>query len=92
MVWYLPKKRSASQPPSSGKKVNADDEGVENILRRSGAICLRQIQEQRRDEEDGEDVPHPVKAEALAAFVADDVADLFRDRRVRIGHAAARGR
>ena len=32
MVLYLPKKRSASQPPSKREKVNADDEGVENVL------------------------------------------------------------
>jgi hypothetical protein len=32
-------------------------------------------------EEDGQNVPHPVKTESLASFVTDDVADLFRDRR-----------
>ena len=74
------------------EKVNADDEGVEDILRRAGAIAFRQIREQRRDEEHRQDVPHPVEAEALATFVADDVADLAGDRRVRVraaGSAAA---
>ena len=43
------------------------------------------IDEQGRDEKGGEDVPHPVEAEPLAAFVADDVANLLRNGRVRIG-------
>ena len=52
------------------------------------ALGFRQIQEQRRDEEDGQDVAHPVEAEALAALVADDVGDLFRNRRLRIRRRA----
>src|SRR6478736_6822168 len=45
------------------KEVNADDEGVKNVLRAPGALCLREIEKQRGDEEDGEDIPHPVKTE-----------------------------
>ena len=49
-----------------------------------GAIALREISEQRCDEEHGQDVPHPVEAEALATFVADDVANLAGNPRVRV--------
>ena len=54
-------------------------------LRRVLAIGFRQVGEQGSDKENGEDVAHPIKAEPLAAFVADDVTDLLRDRRPRIG-------
>ena len=54
------------------------------MLGAPGAITLWQIEKQRRDKEDGENVPHPVKTEPFASLVADDVADLFGDRRVRI--------
>ena len=63
---------------------------MKNVLCAPGAFRLRQIKKQRRDEEDGQNVPHPVKAEALASLVADDVADLFWDRRPRIGSNARR--
>ncbi|HEY5447082.1 MAG TPA: hypothetical protein VIJ87_21975, partial [Pyrinomonadaceae bacterium] len=43
------------------------------------------------DEENGQNVPHPVKTEALASLVADDVADLSWNRRPRIG-SNARGK
>ena len=72
------------------EKVNADDESVKNVLCASGAISLWQIKKQRRDEKDGQNVPHPVKTEALASLVADDVADLSGDRRLRIGRNARR--
>lgn len=52
------------------------------------AFGFRQVKKQRRDEENGQNVPHPVKAEALASLVADDVANLFWDRRRRIGRNA----
>ena len=55
------------------------------------ALGFRQVQQQRRDEEHRQDVAHPVEAEALAALVADDVANLFRDRRLRIGRSARSG-
>ena len=55
------------------------------------AFGFRQVKKQRRDEENGQNVPHPVKAEALASLVADDVANLFRDRRLRIGRNARSG-
>ena len=85
-------KESVGQPTAQQrKKVNADDEGVKHVLRPPGAFPLREIKEERRDEEDGENVPHPVKAEALASLISDDVANLFRDRRPRIGRNVGRG-
>jgi hypothetical protein len=42
------------------------------------------MHQQRRNEEHRQDVAHPVKAEALATFVADDVANLARNLRLRI--------
>ena len=84
-------KKTVSQPTAQQReKVNANDERVENVLRAPGAFCLRQVKKQRRDEEDGQNVPHPVKTEALASLVADDVADLFRDRRLWIQRNACR--
>jgi hypothetical protein len=75
------------------EEIHADDKGVENVLRRAGAVALRQVHQQRRDEEHREDVPHAVKTEALATLVADDVGNLTRDARlgIRRDHAAGRG-
>ena len=85
-------KETVGQPAAQQReKVNADDEGVKHVLRPARAFPLRQIKEERRDEEDRQNVPHPVKAEALASLVSDDVANLFRDRRPRIGRNAGRG-
>src|SRR5687768_3177227 len=64
-----------------GKKVNADHEGMEHMLRRARAIRLRQMLEQRRDQKHRQDVTHAIEAEALAPLVADDVTDLARDWR-----------
>jgi hypothetical protein len=58
---------------------------MKNVFRAVCAFGFRQVMKQRRDEENGQNVPHPVKAEALASLVADDVANLSRDRRLRIG-------
>src|SRR6476619_980192 len=69
---------AVSQPTAQERKeVNADDKSVKNVLRAPGALCLREIEQQRGDEEDGENIAHPVKTESLASFIADDVADLF---------------
>src|SRR5438270_5429707 len=68
------------------KKINADHESVKNILRCVLAVRFRQVEEQRRNQKHRQDVAHPVKAEALATFVADDVADLARDRRLGVWH------
>ena len=74
-----------SQPATEKReKINADDESVKDILGRDCALAFRQIGEQRRNEKDSQDVAHPVEAEPLATFVADDVADLPRNRRFRI--------
>ena len=82
-------KETVGQPAAQQReKVDADDEGVEHVLRRARAIPLRQIGEQRRDEEHRQDVAHPVEAEALATLVADDVADLPGNRRLRVRHGA----
>jgi hypothetical protein len=43
MVWYLPMNRSASQPPSSGEEVNADDERVKHVFCRALAFPFRQM-------------------------------------------------
>ena len=84
-------KETVGQPAAEERKeVNADDEGVKHVLRPAGAFPLREIKEERRDEEDGENIPHPVKAEALASFISDDVANLLRNRRPRIGRNAGR--
>ena len=64
---------------------------MKNVFRAACAFGFRQVKKQRRDEENGQNVPHPVKAEALASLVADDVANLFRDRRLRIGRNARSG-
>ena len=61
---------------------------MKNVLCATSAFRLRQVKKQRRDEENGQNVPHPVKTEALASLVADDVADLFWNRRPRIGSSA----
>ena len=82
----FPKKPVGQPPAEQRKKINADDEGMKYILCRARPIPLGQIGEERRDQEHRQDVAHPVKAEALAAFVADDVADLARDSRVWIRH------
>src|SRR5919106_3673715 len=73
--------KAVGQPAAQQREeVNANDESVENVLSHSGAIFLWQVKKQRRDEEDGQNVPHPVKTEALASLVADYVADLPGDR------------
>ena len=85
-------KKTVGQPAAQQReKVNANDESVKNVLCLSGAIFIRQINKQRRDQEDGQNVPHPVKTETLASLVADDVADLRGDRRLRGGRNARRG-
>src|SRR5262245_8227514 len=82
-------KKPVSQPTAQQwEKVNANHERVKNILGAARAFGLRQIKKQRRDEENRQDVPHPVKTEAFASLVSDDVADLFRDRCLRIGRNA----
>src|SRR5688572_15868703 len=63
------------------EKVNADDEGMEHILRRARAIRLRQILQQRRYEKHRQDVAHAIEAETLASFVANDVTNLAGDGR-----------
>ena len=62
------------------EEVHADDEAVEDVLRRALALRARgQVgQQHRADQERDEDVPHAVEAEALAGFVADDEGDLAR--------------
>src|SRR2546430_10132845 len=83
--------KAVGQPAAQQReKVNANHERVKYVLRAACAVGLRQIKKQRRDEENGQNVPHPVKAEALASFVPDDVADLLRDRRMRIRRNARR--
>src|SRR4051794_25742944 len=77
--------KAVSQPTAKQRKeIHADDEGVENLLRSRTAFRPRQIKKQSLDQKHGQDVAHSVKAEALAAFVADDVADLARDRRLGV--------
>ena len=73
------------------KKVNTDDERVENLLRRRPPRFLGQISEQRGGKEHRQDVAHPVKAEPLATFVANDVTDLSRYRGFRVRHRRLRG-
>lgn len=92
MVLYLPKKTVGQPAAQQREKVNANDESMKNVLCSSGAICLRQVNKQRRDQEDGQNVPHPVKTETLASLVANDVADLPGDRRLRSGQTPARRR
>jgi hypothetical protein len=91
MVLYLPKKTVGQPAAQQREKVNANNESVKNVLCRSGAIFLRQVNKQGGDEEDGQNVPHPVKTETLASLVADDVADLPGDRHLRGGRSARRG-
>jgi hypothetical protein len=80
--------KTVGQPAAEQrKKINADNERVKNILRAALALGFGQIKQQRRNEENGQDVPHPVKTEPFASLVADDVTDLFRNRRVGIGNA-----
>ncbi len=82
---------AVSQPTAQERKeVNADDKSVKNVLRAPGPLCLREIEQQRGDEEDGENIPHPVKTEPLASFIADDVADLFGNGRLWIGNCGRR--
>src|SRR3546814_7002491 len=59
------------------EEVHPDDEDVEDVLRRALAHRLGQVgQQDAADQERHQDVAHAVEAEALAAFVADDVGDL----------------
>jgi hypothetical protein len=78
-------KESVRQPAAQQReKVDANNKGMEDIFRRASPIRLRQIGEQRRDQERRQDIAHPVKAEPLAPLVADDVTDLPGNRRLRI--------
>ena len=61
---------------------------MKNVLGAAGAIGFRQIKEEGRNEEYGQNVPHSVETEPLASLVSDDVADLLRNRRLRIGQCA----
>src|SRR4029453_3664015 len=85
-------KKPVGEPAAQQReKVNADDERVKNVFRAARAFGFRQINKHRRDEENGQNVPHPVKTEALTSLVSDDVANLFRDRRLRIRGNAVNG-
>jgi hypothetical protein len=64
------------------KKINADDERVEHVLRRSRAFRLWKVLQQRRDQKHRQDVAHPIKTEPLAALVADNEGDLSWNRRL----------
>ena len=75
---------AVGQPAAQEREeVDAEHEGVEDLL--GGTLTLRLghrfrdgEQQRRGDEELREDVAHPVERETLAALVADDVGDLFR--------------
>src|SRR3546814_2207535 len=59
------------------EEVRPYDEDLEDVLRRALAHRLGQVcQQDAADQERHQDVAHAVEAEALAAFVADDVGDL----------------
>src|SRR3546814_15979275 len=59
------------------EEVHPDDEDVEDVLRRALAHRLGQVgQQDAAAQERHQDVAHAVEAEALAAFVADDVGGL----------------
>src|SRR5882724_3538946 len=74
-------KETIGQPAAKQREeVNANDKCVKDILGGVLTICFGQIRQKRCDQAHRQDVAHPVKAEALAAFVADDVSNLARDR------------
>jgi len=79
---------SVGQPAAQQREeIDADHEGVEDLLGLGLAQVCRHGQQQAGHQEDRQDVAHPVEAEALAAFVADDVGDLWR----HLGRRAGRG-
>lgn len=88
----FPKEPVRDPSAEQREKINPDDESMEHLLRRAAPLRFRQIEEQRRGQEHRQDVAHPVKAEPLAPFVPDDVADLPRNRRLRIRHRWSRWR
>src|SRR5690606_2223147 len=60
-----------------GKEVHPHHEEVEDLLRLGFANGeLSPVEQEIADEDLGEDVSHPVEAEALAGLVADDEGDL----------------
>ena len=67
------------------EEVDADDEGVEDLLGEARALGLRRVQQEAADQERRQDVAHPVEAEALASLVRDDVGDLARQAAARNG-------
>ena len=84
----LPQEAIGEKAPEQRREVDAEDEEMERGLGGRLALGLRGnvVLEQPVDEEDGEDVPHPVEAEPLARFVPDDERDLRRHPRLRGGH------
>ncbi len=66
------------------KEINADHEGMKDILGNSRALRFGRVQQQRTDEKRRQDVAHSVEAETFARFVRDDVRNLPR-------HAVRRG-
>src|SRR5262249_48060406 len=85
-------KKPVGQPTAQQwEKVDADHKRVKDVLRAASAFGFRQIKKQGRDEKNGQNVPHPVKTEALASLVSDDEANLFRNRRLRSARSGRSG-
>ena len=68
---------AVGQPAAQqGEKIHADDEGMEDMLGVAGPFGHRQEQQQRADQKWRQNIAHAIEAEALAAFIGDDVGDL----------------
>ena len=75
----FPKEAVGEPAAKKREEVNADDEGVEDVLGGPGTLRLREVLQQGGDKEHREDVPHAVEAEAFAPLVADDEPNLARN-------------
>jgi hypothetical protein len=65
LVWYLPKKPIRQPTAEQREKVDADHESVKDLFRAASAFAFGQVKKQGGDEENGQNIPHPVKLKRL---------------------------